>query len=157
MTAAWRICFNGDLSLGALPYGSTLGPGRWHLAPPTGLPVVYAASNRALTQLEKRVHANGIPPVNQALIRLELPTGAAILDAATDLGLQAPRWHDDEGYTQALGVQWLQSKSSLGLWVPSYLEPRERNLLINPAHPEYASIQIVTEEPDFQFDPRLFT
>ena len=157
--AVWRICFNGDLTLAGLPYGSTLGPGRWHLPPPAGWPVVYAASSRALAQLEKRVHANGVPPVNQTLIRLELPADAALQDAATDRGLKTPQWRNDEGYTQGLGVQWLQSKSSLGLWVPSYLEPRERILLINPAHPAYAAINIVIEvlDFDFEFDPRLFT
>jgi len=152
----WRICFNGDLTLAGLPYGSTLGPGRWHVAPPSGLPVVYAASSRALAQLEKRVHANGVAPVKQALIRLELPFGAVLLDAQCDLALESPRWRVDEGYTQGVGVAWVQSTASLGLWVPSVVEPQERNLLINPAHPQYASIAVVTEILDFAFDPRLF-
>ncbi len=154
--AVWRICFNGDLSLAGLPYGSTLGPGRWHLPPPSGLPMVYAASSRALAQLEKRVHANGVAPIKQALIRLELPIGAVILDAHNDLALESPRWRLDEGYTQGIGVDWLQSTTSLGLWVPSVVEPQERNLLINPAHPQYTSIAVVTEILNFEFDPRLF-
>ena len=154
--AVWRICFKGDLSLEGLPYGSTLGPGRWHLPPASGLPVVYAASSRALAQLEKRVHANGVAPVKQALIRLELPLGAIILDAHNDLALESPRWRLDEGYTQGVGVDWLQSTASLGLWVPSVVEPQERNLLINPAHPQYAAIAVVTETLNFEFDPRLF-
>ena len=152
----WRICFNGDLTLAGLPYGSTLGPGRWHVPPPSGLPVVYAASSRALAQLEKRVHANGVAPVKQALIRLELPLGAVLLDAQDNLALESPRWRVDEGYTQGVGVAWVQSTASLGLWVPSVVEPQERNLLINPAHPQYASIAVVTETVDFAFDPRLF-
>ena len=154
--SVWRICFNGDLTLAGLPYGSTLGPGRWHVPPPSGLPVVYAASSRALAQLEKRVHANGVAPVRQALIRLELPLEAVLLDAQSDLTLESPRWHVDEGYTQGVGVAWVQSTASLGLWVPSVVEPQERNLLINPAHPQYASIAVVTEVVDFDFDPRLF-
>ena len=152
----WRICFNGDLSLSGLAYGSTLGPGRWHLPPPLGLPIVYAASSRALAQLEKRVHANGVAPVRQALIRLELPKGAVVLDAKDDLALQSPRWRSDEGHTQGVGVDWLHSNTSLGLSAPSVVEPQERNLLINPAHPHYASIAVVIEILDFEFDPRLF-
>lgn len=154
--AVWRICYNGDLRLAALPYGSTLGTGRWHLTPPQGLPVVYAASSRALAQLEKRVHANGVPPVRQALVRLELPSDALIADAVRDFALESPRWRGDEGYTQSLGLRWLKAGSSLGLWVPSYVEPRERNLLINPAHPAYETIKIEVEAMDFVFDPRLF-
>ncbi len=118
--------------------------------------MVYAASSRALAQLEKRVHANGLAPIKQALIRLELPIGAVILDAKDDLALESPRWRLDEGYTQGVGVDWLQSTASLGLWVPSVVEPQERNLLINPAHPQYAAITVVTEIFDFEFDPRLF-
>lgn len=156
MTSAWRICFNGDLTLGGLPYGSTLGPGRWHLPPPSGLPVVYAASSRSLAQLEKRVHANGVAPICQALIRLELPARASLQDAHKDLGLKDPLWRGDEGYTQGMGVQWLRSTRSLGLWVPSFIEPKEFNLLLNPQHPQYASISIVVETANFEFDPRLF-
>ncbi len=123
------------------------------MPPPLGLPIVYAASSRALAQLEKRVHANGVAPVRQALIRLELPEGAVVLDAKDNLALQSPRWRLDEGYSQGIGIDWLHSNASLGLWVPSIVEPQERNLLINPAHPQYAA---VTEILDFEFDPRLF-
>lgn len=153
--SVWRICYNGDLSLPALPYGSTLASGRWHLRPPMGASVVYAGSSRALTQLEKRVHANGIAPINQAMIRLDLPDDASIEDAL-DLGLENPRWRQDAGYTQSFGVDWLRSRTALGLWVPSIVEPHEMNLLINPAHPQYAEIQVIIEEPDFRFDSRLF-
>ena len=151
-----RIGYNGDLNLAGLAFGSTLGPGRWHLAPPMGLPVVYAASSRALAQLEKRVHANSVMPVRQALIRLEMPVNAITLDAVGDLALQTPKWREDEGYTQGIGTQWLNSRASLGLWVPSIVEPQERNLLINPAHPHYSAITVAIEILDFEFDPRLF-
>ena len=84
----WRICFSGNQSLSALPDGATLGPGRWHVPPPLGLPIIYTASSRSLAHLEKRVHANGVAPVRQTLIRLELPMGAVVLDAKNDLALQ---------------------------------------------------------------------
>ncbi len=154
--AVWRICFNGDLRLTALPYGSTLGPGRWHVPPPIGLPVVYAASNRALAQLEKRVHANGVAPVQQALVRLDLPARAVLPDAVRDFKLEAPRWRTDEGYTQEFGMAWLARGAELGLWVPSVVEPQERNLLLNPAHAMYAQIALSVEVAEFSFDPRLF-
>lgn len=32
-------------------------------------------------------------------------------------------WQSNEAATQALGLSWLESSSSLGLWVPSYIEP----------------------------------
>ena len=36
------------------------------------------------------------------------------------------------------------------------VEPQERNLLINPAHPAYGQIEVVIENANFSFYPRLF-
>jgi RES domain-containing protein len=158
VTPVWRIGFCDNpapppaqllLSLG---FGSTLGNGRWHSR--GRLQVVYAGSSRALCQLEKRVHCNGATPKAQALMRLEIDSDATLLDAA-DWGLQAD-WRHNEASTQSLGMQWLTSGVSLGLWVPSYVEPSERNLLLNPAHPQYPGISLVLERQPFVFDPRLF-
>ena len=158
MTEVWRIgyCENPapptSQLLHSLGFGSTLGNGRWHSK--GQLQVVYAGSSRALCQLEKRVHCNGATPKNQALMRLEIGADATLLDA-NDWGLKSD-WRHDEASTQSLGMQWLSSGVSLGLWVPSYVEPNERNLLLNPAHPHYRDINVVLERNPFVFDPRLF-
>lgn len=138
--------------LQAMPYGSTLASGRWHKV---GVrPVVYTAASRALCQLEKRVHCNGARPKDQALMRLELPKGAQVLQAET-LGLPPDALFDTTA-TQALGVEWLLSGASLALSVPSAVEPAERNVLLNPLHPQYVSTQLVIERQPFVFDARLF-
>ena len=64
-------------------YGSALAPGRWHSLRmgAASRRVIYCAGSRALAQLEKRVHANGITPVGQALFRLELPDGLVVRTA----------------------------------------------------------------------------
>ena len=158
MTTVWRIgfCENPALPssaiLATLGFGSTLGQGRWHAI--GAHQVVYAASTRALCQLEKRVHCNGANPKNQALMQLELPDDCLLM-AASDWGLPTD-WQSNEAATQALGLSWLASTSSLGLWVPSFVEPSELNLLINPAHPDYRRILIKIERHPFRFDPRLF-
>jgi len=158
LTAVWRIGFCPSPApapqalLGTLGFGSTLGNGRWHTQGP--VQVVYAAASRALCQLEKRVHANGATPKDQALMRLDLPADAPLLDAA-DLGLPAD-WRSREADTQQLGMAWALSGASLGLWVPSFIEPAERNLVLNPAHADYARIVLTLERHPFRFDPRLF-
>ena len=158
MTTVWRIgfCENPALPasaiLCALGFGSTLGNSRWHAKGAHQL--VYAASNRALCQLEKRVHCNGANPKNQALMQLEISDDTPLM-AVSDLGPPAD-WQSNEAATQALGLSWLESLSSLGLWVPSYIEPLEMNLLINPAHPDYRKIVLTIERCPFRFDPRLF-
>ena len=91
-----------------------------------------------------------------ALLRLEIANHASIHDAVIDHRLKR-RWFDDESYTQSFGNQWLASFASLGLWVPSYVERRERNLLLNPLHPHYAThVRVVVEADPFEFDPRMF-
>lgn len=158
MTTVWRIgfCENPALPsfavLSTLGFGSTLGSGRWHVK--GAQQVVYAASNRALCQLEKRVHSNGAHPKNQALMQLEIPDDSLLM-AASDLGLPAD-WQSNEAATQAFGLAWLESMASLGLWVPSFIEPSEMNLLINPAHPDYRRLLLKIERYPFRFDSRLF-
>jgi RES domain-containing protein len=87
-------------------------------------------------------------------MRLDLPDGASVLNIM-DLGLPA-NWHTSEAITQSLGLAWLSSGTSLGLWVPSTIEPEDKNLLINPAHHLYGSIKLTVERNLFEFDPRLF-
>lgn len=158
MTTVWRIgfCENPVLPssaiLATLGFGSTLGNGRWHVK--GAQQVVYAASNRALCQLEKRVHSNGAHPKNQALMQLEIPDDCLFM-AANDSGLPAD-WQTNEAGTQMFGMAWLESIASLGLWVPSLIEPSEMNLLINPVHPDFRRILLKIERYPFRFDPRLF-
>lgn len=155
---AWRIGFcptpvpSHARLLSGLAYGSTLENGRWHRQGEAS--VVYAGSSRALCQLEKRVHANGAQPREQALMRLELPPAAELL-RAEDRGL-AGAWMSHKALTQRLGIEWLLSMDSLVLSVPSFVEPMERNLLINPLHPQFGQIRVVIERHPFRFDQRLF-
>ena len=150
----WRIGYAGALTLGELGFGSTLGDGRWHAGCSGAQQLVFCASSRALCQLERRVHCNGATPKNMALMRLEIPRESK-LTTMTALTLPA-NWRQNQAATQAIGMHWLASKSSLGLWVPSFVEPAENNLLLNPAHPDYAGVKLEVEKNPFTFDPRLF-
>ena len=136
-------------------YGSSLAPGRWHSLRmgAASRRVIYCAGSRALAQLEKRVHANGITPVGQALFRLELPDGLMVR-TAQDAGLPG-NWRDSEAATQTFGDRWLDAGAELALWIPSYVEPAESNLIINALHPRLAEVALVTERNPFEFDPRL--
>jgi RES domain-containing protein len=117
--------------------------------------VVYCAASRSLCQLEKRVHANGATLKDQALMRLDLPDKAQ-LECAQALGLLSDDWRASEASTQRIGNAWLAQGTAVGLWVPSYVEPHDQNLLLNPAHRDFARIQLVIERQPFHFDPRLF-
>ena len=153
--SVWRICTNKGLQLDQLSYGSTLSPGRWHLPPPDGQPVVYAGGSRAICQLEKRVHCNGVKPIGQALIRLDLPDGAVIQDVRQGFDLPAD-WIDQEVWTQSMGMAWRKVGNALGLWVPSAVEPSESNIILNPDHPAFRQISVTVERNPFEFDDRMF-
>jgi RES domain-containing protein len=148
----WRIAWNGALDLATIPTGSLRSDGRWHTAADR-LPVVYSGSTRALCQLEKRVHCNGYPAKDMALIRLELPDDALLEDVTAFL---PANWRLDMSATQAIGADWARSGRSLGLWVPSFVESAERNLVLNPRHAQYSAITLHVEKNPFEFDPRLF-
>lgn len=136
-------------------YGSTLQDGRWHTVAPGGIPrrVIYAASSRALAQLEKRVHANGVQPIDQASYVLTLPAGVAI-PYAHEHGLPA-HWKNELSITQAFGDAWLDAADELALWVPSIVEPAEQNLLLNANHAHIERVTVRVERDPFEFDPRL--
>lgn len=151
----FRIGFAPARTINDHAYGSTLFPGRWHSlrAGPRPRRVIYAASSRALAQLEKRVHANGVAPANQALFALTLPFDL-VIPSAEAMGLP-PNWRLDLGVSQDFGDVWLDGLKDLALWVPSYVEPAESNLLINPDHPRIGEVTAGIERDPFEFDPRL--
>jgi len=152
----WRIGYSGNLTLAGLGYGSTLVDGRWHTNCSGSVQVVYCGSSRALCQLEKHVHLNGAMPraASLALMRLVIPPHTRLVQAS-DLGLPDD-WRLDVAATQKIGMTWLQSRAGLEMWVPSFVEPAENNLILNPAHRAYGAVQLVIEQNAFAFDPRLF-
>ncbi len=136
-------------------YGSTLFDGRWHSLRTGSRPrrVIYGAASRALAQLEKRVHANGVLPVNQALFALRFDDADRIA-TAHDLPVN---WHSDIASSQAYGNDWIDSGVDLALWVPSFVEPAESNIVINADHPALHTIEMSVERDPFIFDPRLMS
>jgi len=123
--------------------------GRWHTR---GRPIVYTARTESLAKLEALVHLN--PTIAPRLVLVE----ATIRDrlVATLHGAAPAGWNDvpDSGAARSVGDTWLQSGSSLGLEVPSVHSSTETNVLINPAHPEFAQLVIGDPVP-FAFDRRL--
>jgi len=54
-----------------------------------------------------------------------------------------------------IGDRWIKLGSSLAMLIPSAILPAERNILINPGHPDFGQIRIGEPEPH-AFDRRLF-
>ena len=134
-------------------YGAFLVGGRWNLP---GLALLYTAETRSLAMLEVLVHLPaGDLPADMYLLTLDVPDALSRQEVApTDL---PPDWQrlTQPLPTALLGHAWLQSSSTLALRVPSVIVPQERNLLLNPTHPEFGQVQLAAEPELFTFDERL--
>lgn len=150
---AWRICRSKYEASAFSGYGAEKTGGRWNYK---GHPVVYSSENLSLAALELFVHVTpGIIPADLVSIRGEVPNKVSI-DEIKESDL--PRnWRDypAPAALQKLGTDWIQGMTSLVLIVPSAINPFDRNILINPAHPEIRKLKISKAQP-FQFDPRMF-
>jgi RES domain-containing protein len=130
--------------------GSRLFPGRWNL-PDT--PVIYAAENYSTAMLEKLVTGNGKIPPNQHAITITIPRGSSYEVVTKDL---LPGWDTlDPTVSQDFGAAWARQQRSVVLLVPSYVARQERNVIINPNHPEARTIEVSLGEPVW-WDARLF-
>jgi len=123
--------------------------GRWHTR---GRPIVYTARAESLAKLEALVHFRLAIAPRLVLVQATLPDALA----ATLRGALPAGWDDvpDSGAARSVGDSWLQSGSSLALEVPSVHSSTETNVLINPAHPDFAQLVIGNPVP-FAFDRRL--
>jgi RES domain-containing protein len=149
---AWRLCRRPHADLRG--EGGLRADGRWHRR---GRPVVYAAETAALAALDVLVHLDLSPellPADYVLLRIAWRPDVAITELGVD-DLPAG-WAAAEGAAacRELGDAWLRRGTTALLRVPSAIVPVERNLLLNPRHPDRTLFQVVRIEP-FSFDSRL--
>jgi RES domain-containing protein len=133
--------------------GAKLTGGRWNSI---GTPLIYCATNIALATIETVLHlrAGGLP-FNRFLVRIDVPdtvwAARAVLDPLPGGWDAVPA-----GMTsRSTGDAWVASAGSALLLVPSVSVPDEFNVLINPIHPDTASITATTLKR-WLYDPRLF-
>ena len=150
---AWRIEKQKRLGAATTGEGARITGGRWNSV---GRPVVYASEHLSLAVLEILVHSQTPEQrqVARALAEISLPD--ALIEAVprrllrADFGNHSPR-----AYTQAIGDEWLDSRRSVGLIVPSAIVTIESNLLLNPMHPAFTKCVWGPFAP-IQLDPRLW-
>ncbi|WP_259919914.1 RES family NAD+ phosphorylase [Jannaschia sp. M317] len=130
--------------------GPTIAPGRWNDA---ATPVIYAAEHYATALLERLVHGSGRLPPNQHAVQTTIPAGISY-EVATKDGL--PGWDAmPPGPSVDFGAMWVHQGRSAILLVPSVVAREERNVLINPAHPDADRIEHSLHKP-VHWDRRLF-
>jgi RES domain-containing protein len=137
------------------------GGGRWNSR---GKLTIYGATTLALMLAERLVHLRGgTPPDDQRWVAATVPPELSVEEVDP---LALPGWQRDTHQSSCrYGDKWLAECRSLVLLVPSVVMYRcvgtaagdipDRNMLVNPRHPDFGRIQ-VTEERPLTFDLRLF-
>ena len=134
--------------------GAELYGGRWS---PKGVPVVYASENRALAALEFLGRMQG--PLSKAqriplsIASIEVPDNSIHTIATASLPGNW-RQYPAPAALQNVGLKWINAGAFLLIKVPSVHVQQEYNILINPHHPDMATVRIIDVEP-FIYDPRL--
>lgn len=153
MATGWRIVKSRHANTAFDGEGARLYGGRWNSP---GTRMVYTSSSVSLAVLEVLVHLQKASLLSsysliaarfddaliERLERSKLPDGWRAYPAPPEL--------------QEIGDEWVKSRRSAVLEVPSVVVERESNYLMNPAHPDFASMSLGEPEP-FIFDERLVT
>lgn len=131
-------------------HGAAIAGGRWNSP---GVRMAYTSTSRPLAVLEMLVHVtrDTVPP-EMVLLPIDVPDRSI-----ADVPALPADWLDlpYSAGARRLGDAWIEQKRSLALLVPSVVLQSERNLLLNPAHPELRSVRVRAPEP-MSFDRRLF-
>jgi len=117
--------------------------------------MVYASTSLALAAIEIFVNLEpNLRPADLVSIEGEIPDALEI--PRVDPKSLPPRWYEkrDESLRR-FGDEWVRSRKSAALLVPSAAIRREWNVLLNPAPADFTRIQFSDPTP-FEFDTRMF-
>ena len=132
------------------PEGARLYPGRWNTA---ASPIIYASEHYSTAMLEKLVHSNSILPPNQHYVRITIPNGISYEAFQAE---KHPGWDGKrEDICKRAGHAWYKERRTAIMLVPSIPARLERNILINPLHPDAAKITTDLPLPVW-WDERLY-
>ncbi len=131
--------------------GAFYSGGRWNSI---GNFVLYTSSSISLSMLEVLVHVSVKTwPDDMCLVTIVIPSNSI---ENIEYDSLSGDWKElpSSDYAKGLGDEWIESNKSLVLKVPSVLNPKEYNYLINPNHALFSKIKIESIIP-WSFDPRL--
>ena len=145
----WRISNHRTLE----GRGGLVASARWHTE---GRAIVYLAESPAGALIEALVHLELNPtslPKFYRLLKAQAPDGLPV-HTITSSELQEGNWIRDQITTRTIGDEWLASKSSALLRVPSAIVPETFNLLLNPEHVDAAQVHVLWHS-EYPWDERL--
>jgi len=132
--------------------GARLFEGRWNFA---GVPMLYTSTSLALAAIEFFVYLDpSAAPDDLVSAQAKIPD-ALRRDKVAIEQLPSDWRRIDNRNLQQLGTDWARSKKSVALGVPSAAMEGEWNILLNPAHADFAKVEI-SRPKQFRYDGRMF-
>jgi RES domain-containing protein len=128
--------------------GSRLSGYRWNSA---GVALIYTTSSLSLALLE--ILVQGLEPEQ---FKTYEGISALVPEDSLEVAKLPSDWrsYPHPASTKRYGDEWVNSKRSLVLRVPSAVNPLEFNYLINPEHSAFAKVEI--HKPfALEYDPRV--
>ncbi len=128
--------------------------GRWNLRRQQ---VIYAGSSRSLASLELVVHKGVVVPTERYRVMVISIADDDYLVKQLQIKDLPRNWRTFAAYPmlQKIGSDWIRSKDSLILKVPSAVIPYEYNFIINTEHPEFSSKVHLVRIEEYFWDSRL--
>lgn len=148
----WRITDHKYANSAFSGEGARLWGGRFNSP---GTPAVYTSGSLSLAVLEILVQINERSHLqNKVLFRADIPEKLIQTLSRNQLPDQ---WNHIPAAksSQVYGDQWIASKKSPVLRVPSVVVPQEYNFVLNPLHQAFGKIDISDVQP-IPLDPRFF-
>ncbi len=114
---------------------------RWHTI---GRRIVYCAPNPATALVEVLVHIEiDVTDLPDTLQYFEIEAPETMSTRTIDVDVLGRNWQKNDIATQGVGDEWLRSRQTALLRVPSVIVPATWNTLINPQHPESAELRLI--------------
>ena len=117
--------------------GAARSGSRWNSK---GVRIAYTSTSRPLAVLEMLVHVTrDSVPDDIVLVPVDVPPGLI-----EEMEHPPRHWNDvpESDPARHAGDRWVHEQNSVALLVPSVVMPAEKNLLLNPLHPEFAKVKI---------------
>lgn len=148
----WRICRRRYAAEAATGEGVRVFGGRWNSR---GVRVVYTSTSLALAAVETFVNLEPkLKPPDLVSIEGGIPDPVEI--AKLELNVLPIGWHHTrDEFLHRFGDEWVRTRQSPALLVPSAAILGEWNVLLNPAHRGFSLIEFHDSKP-FEFDLRMF-
>jgi RES domain-containing protein len=150
--SVWRIDETRFASKAFAGEGAAMGGGRWNYE---GVRVVYTSAHLAMSVLEKLVYLPTPLPSGGSFVRFRINL-AGLAIKRVPISALPDDWHvyPYRPETRRIGDEWIKSRETAILEVPSALVHEEMNYVLNPTHPEFERIKVESPKP-FIFPNRL--